>query len=305
MKLPPSARCFLAQVGITFSLVAVGIGVAHGASLFYVTEATAYVDQISSAGVVSTYATFSGSSDLPEGLALNSQGVLYVGNAGQGLIWKVAPGGGTPTPFASTGNQQYSYGLALGSDGNLFAAIVGGSAGQIDKITPAGVVTTFASLPASAAPFGLVFDNSGNLFAADAQLKRIYKITPAGGVSTFVTFPSSATPTGLAFDAGGNLFAADFGGAIYEITPAGAVSTFATLPSGYGLKGLAFDNSGNLYVAEQNRNVVGKIAPGGSVTDFANVFAPQFLLPIPEPSTLALVSLAALLFASRRGRQDV
>src|SRR5207245_1012195 len=114
-------------------------------------------------GVVSTYATFLGSSDLPEGLALDSQGTLYVGNAGEGLLFKIAPGGGTPTLFASTGNQKYSYGLAMGSSSDLFAAIVGAQAGQIDKITLSGVVTTFASLPASSEPFGLVFDNSGNL----------------------------------------------------------------------------------------------------------------------------------------------
>ena len=153
------------------------VGAVRAASLFYATEGPTYVDQISSAGVVSTYATFSGSSDLPEGLALGTQGTLYVGNGGQGLIWKVAPGGGAPTPFASTGNQNYSYGLAIGGTGDLFAAITGASAGWIDRITPAGVVSTFANLPAGSEPFGLVFDNSGNLFAADAQLKKSYKIS--------------------------------------------------------------------------------------------------------------------------------
>ena len=96
------------------------VSVVHAASLFYATEATSYVDQISSAGAVSTYATFASSSDLPEGLALDTLGTLYVGNGGQGLIWKVAPGSGTPFPFASTGNQNYSYGLAMGSTGDLF-----------------------------------------------------------------------------------------------------------------------------------------------------------------------------------------
>jgi hypothetical protein len=276
------------------------VGVAHAASLFYATEATAYVDQISSVGAVSTYATFAGSSDLPEGLALDTRGNLYVGNGGQGLIWKVAPGSGTPIPFASTGNQNYSYGLAMGSTGDLFAAIDGASAGWIDRITPAGVVSTFASLPTSSEPFGLVFDKSGNLFAADAQLKKIYKISSAGVVSTFANLPSAVAPTGLAFDAGGNLFAADYGGSIYRITPAGAVSTFLTLPSGYGLKGLEFDNNGNLYLAEQNRNIVGKITPGGVLTDFASMYAPQFLLLVPEPSASHLFCLAVLLLACRR-----
>jgi DNA-binding beta-propeller fold protein YncE len=277
-------------------LAACNLGWAQG---FYASDQTGLINRISSAGVVIPYATFPGSSDLPEGLALDSHGTLYIANAGQGLLWKI-PSGGALTPFVSTGNQIYSYGLTLGPNGNLFAAMVGMNGGSIDQITPEGVVSRYASLPAGAEPFGLDFDTAGNLFVSDPQLRNVYLITPDGSVSIFASLSSGLFPTGLAFDNTGDLLVADFGGSVYRIRPDGFVRTAATLPSNAGLKGLLFDN-GDLYVAEQNRNVIGRITFGWSlaepvISDFAQMHAPQFLVLIPEPTVLALAGVAMLLW---------
>ena len=274
---------------------------------FYASDQTGDINRISSVGVVTTYATIPGSSDLPEGLALDSGGTLYIANAGQGLLWKIPPGG-TLSPFASPGSQVYSYGLTFGANGNLFAAMVGLNVGRVDQITPDGVISTFASLPAGAEPFGLAFDKTGNLFVSDALYENVYRITPLGSVSLFASLPTGLYLMGLTFDVSGNLFVADYGGPVYKITPEGNISTYATLPSTAGLKGLLYDD-GYLYVAEQNRNVIGRIstAPGpseGVISDFAQMHAPQFLVAIPEPTALALLVLGMLVLQGGRSFRD-
>jgi len=304
MKLGPLDS--ISKPTLAFCLLFASFVLASAAD-YFVSDQTGVINRISSAGVVTTYATFPGSSDLPEGLALDAGGTLYIANAGQGLLWKIPPGG-TLTPFADTGNQIYSYGLTLGPNGNLFAAVSGVNVGRIDELTPTGIGSVFVSLPAGAEPFGLAFDKGGNLFVSDAQHKNVYRITPAGMLSLFASLPLSLFPTGLAFDDSDNLFVADFGGSIYKITAGGNISTYVTLPSTAGLKGLLYDD-GSLYFAEQNRNVIGKISAGPGLTDvvisdFAQMHAPQFLVAIPEPSSFALVGLELLvLYADRRAHQ--
>jgi DNA-binding beta-propeller fold protein YncE len=108
-------------------------------------------------------------------------------------------------------------------------------------------------------------------------------------------------PTGLAFNSAGNLLEVDNGsGNIYEFTPNGGSSTFAS-----GLVcpwGLAFDNAGNLFEANCSdaQNIYEFTSNGGSSTFASRFEEPTFLafqgitLPVPEPSTWALVGAGVL-----------
>ena len=234
----------------------------------------------------------------PEGLVFDSNGNLYVAEDGNHIVLKIAPNGSMST-FVS--GLESPGGLAFDRQGNLFASDT--STGEISKITPGGSVTTFVSALALHDPhesFGLAFDANGNLFDAAPQVNSIFEITPSGSVSTFATMDS---PEGLAFDGNGNLYASSLDdGTITKITPSGNKSIFAT--GVVGPIGIAFDSGGNLFVAEHTLiGSIAEVSPSGVVTTLVASTGgdPNWIaIPVPEPSSLTLITLALTLFWGAR-----
>ena len=235
----------------------------------------------------------------PEGLAFDSEGNLYVAEDATHVVLKIAPNGSMSTFASGLGGPD---GLAFDQQGNLFASDA--TTGAIDKITPGGSVSTFVSALAFHDPqesFGLAFDSNGNLYDAAPQVNSIFKITPSGSVSTFATMDS---PEGLAFDRNGNLYASNFDDdTITKITPSGNESIFATGVA--GPIGIAFDSEGDLFVAEHtSRGSIAEVSPSGVVTTLVASTGGDpncIAIPVPEPSSLTLITLALTLFCGARG----
>lgn len=167
--------------------------------------------------------------NLPQGLALDDSGNLYIADTGNHRVRKLSPDGVITTIAGNGGNGSGGDGgpataaevalpLALTFDaaGNLY---ISSGAGRIRKVTPAGTITTVAGAgagysgdggPATAAllrsPGGLVFDASGNLFIADTGNNAIRVVAGDGRIRTVAR---AATPGGMARDAAGNLYVAE------------------------------------------------------------------------------------------------
>jgi DNA-binding beta-propeller fold protein YncE len=228
----------------------------------------------------------------PMGLAFDSSGNLYAANFGSssGTIDRFSPSGTYLGTFYSTASDMPS-GLAIDSSDNLYVT----EHSVIEKISPSGTdLGTFASAPGSYWPVGLAFDSSGNLYMT--RPSYIVRFSPSGDeLGTFASFPDSYWPVGLAFDSSGNLYAACYNsGTIEKFDSSGNGSVFA---SGlHGPVGLAFDSNGNLYAACYNSGTIEKFDSSGNRSLFASgLGSPGYITVIPEPATLLLLTLGAVI----------
>ncbi|MBS1525241.1 MAG: hypothetical protein JST19_06320 [Bacteroidetes bacterium] len=178
------------------------------------------IRRISPAGVVGTLAGKAGvpgASDgldtaarfnLPEAVAVDAAGNVYVADNGNNAIRKVTPAGQVTT---------------LAGNGSVGAANGSGNSASFNS------------------PFGIAVDATGNVYVADAGNNMIRKITPSGAVSTLAgrtavgagdgvgTAATFNTPSGIAVDAAGNVYVADENNnLIRKITQSGTVTTLAT-----------------------------------------------------------------------------
>lgn len=198
-----------------------GVAVDVSGNVYVADYGNDLIRKISPAGVVSTLAGSGATGadngagalatfNLPESVAVDAAGNVFVADNGNDLIRKITPNG---TVSTLAGN---------------------GTAGSANGT---GTAASFNS------PFGIAVDGAGNVYVADAGNNQIRKINPAGEVSTFAgsgargatdgigNASSFNTPSGVCVDAAGNVYVSDENNnLIRKITAAGAVSTIASKP---------------------------------------------------------------------------
>ena len=200
----------------------------------------------------------------PYGLAIDKAGNMYIADAYNDAIRKVAASGSIMSTFAGTMQ-------GFGGDG-------GGATGALLDT-----------------PTALVLDAAGNLYIADTGNNRIRKVGTDGNINTFAgtgnansngdggpaTSAALNDPEGLAIDRAGNIYVADTAShRVRKITPDGTITTVAGNGSGgfqgdgglatqaslYYPKGLAVDNSsGNLYIADWLNSRIRVVTPDGKI----------------------------------------
>jgi len=204
----------------------------------------------------------------PSGVAVDSNGNIYVADSANDQIRKITPTGvistlagsktrGNTDGTGSAASFNYPYGVAVDSNGNVY--VVDNGNHGIRKITSAGVVTTLAgsgtkgnadgtgSAASFYSPAGLAVDSNGNVYVADTGNNAIRKITPAGVVTTLA---------GVVTTLGG------------ISTPGNTDGTGSAATFNYPY-GVAVDSNGNIYVADNGNHLIRKVTPAGVVTTLA------------------------------------
>ncbi len=187
---------------------------------------------------------------LPTGLAVASDGTIYVADQRNNAIRKIDLSGAVRTLAGSTGSGRV--------DGQ-------GTAAQFNG------------------PTAVAVDRQGNVYVADTFNGLIRKVSPDGQVSTYAGGGSANTmvgsarsvalvfPEGIAVDSAGNVYVADQTHTIREITPDGNVVIVVGSKEGFannaGVQaqfdfpsGLALAGDSTLYVADTTNNRIRAIS---------------------------------------------
>jgi sugar lactone lactonase YvrE len=205
--------------------------------------------------------------NVPDGVAVDTEGNLYIADLFNNCIRKVTPDGVITTV---TGNRVRGY----RGDGSPAASA------QLND------------------PCDVAVDSTGNLYIADSMNHRIRKVTPDGMITAIVAVTSGSiigdggpavsaqlvNPSSVAVDSTGNLFIADsMNDRIRKVTNDGVITTVA----GNGTRGyrgdggsavsaqlaspssVDVDSAGTLFIADTLNHCIRKITPGGTITTVA------------------------------------
>jgi IPT/TIG domain len=181
------------------------------------------------------------------GLALDSDGILYVSSRMDGTVYQVTPDGGRSTYAQGMG---VATGIAFDNDANLY---VGDRSGTIFKINRERQIFVFATIEPSVAAYHLAFGLDSCLYVTGpttSSYDHVYRVNPAGEVSSF--FRGLGRPQGIAFDKQGNLYvAASYEGqrGVVRLTPEARAELVV---SGFGIVGLAFTSHQSMILATSN-----------------------------------------------------
>ncbi len=254
----------------------IGVALDSTGNLYVADTNNGTIRKVTPAGVVTTLAGTAGmrgSADgtgaaarfnVPEGVAVDSFGNVYVADTLNHTIRKI-----TPTGVVTT---------------------VAGTAGMAGSTDASGAAARFNE------PIGVAVDSIGYIYVADNGNRTIRRVAPDGVVTTLAgtagvrgnadgigAAARFGRPAGLAADAFGNIYVADgTSSTIRKITPAGVVTTLAGTATEFGSadgtgaaarfadpEGVTVDSADNVYVADRSNDTIRQITADGVVTTVA------------------------------------
>lgn len=248
-----------------------GLAIDSAGNLYIADSATSRVRRVDGDGLITTVAgggtpsngfgdggpAIKASLSVPEGIAVDSSGNLFICDVGHFLVRKVDPAGnistvlGPANPLAGTQGNIAVRAAAVDSSGNLYLAdfydevilkmavdgtiqIVAGNGTQ--GFSGDGGKATSAQL---SFPFGVSIDSAGNIYIADYLNSRVREVTPNGIIQTIA-------------GNGDYRFAGDAGPAVDAVLN--------------GPQAISLDPAGELYIADTTNQRIRKVGTDGIIS---------------------------------------
>lgn len=219
---------------------------------------------------------------LPEGIAMDKQGNLFVGLANQSEVRMITPDGTESTLATLPAGGFGLLGLTTDAPGNVYAAVAtaDGVTNGVYRVDQDGVSEQLPGSEAIFVPNALVFDKQGNLYVTDSVLGAVWRIPRNGSAELWLQddllvgtgefgFGVPIGANGIAYRHG-TIYVANSEKAHIVRIPVntdGSAGTPGILMAGpdlFGADGLALDVHGNLYVANVVQNKLFRIDPDGT-----------------------------------------
>jgi hypothetical protein len=210
---------------------------------------------------VTTYATV----EAADGLARDSNGILYAANYRESKLYKITQDG-TVSTFIQ--NQPGAAGMTFDNQGTLLLARYNNS--DIVKISNQGVVTEIVA-SSIAAPIALAYDSHGNLNTNNNFNGAITKIDLNGNKTSMNI--SLHNNSSITVDDDDNLYVSDYdSGRIIKIDASTSeISTFTTLPVTTGGVGFIIHSNGSFFATAIRDHAIYKIDINGAFERIAGI----------------------------------
>jgi sugar lactone lactonase YvrE len=235
-------------------------------------------------GPVQTLRTYDAdANELPEGLAVDKRGRIYLTMPFIGELRRIDPDGTEQVvAHLPTGSGFGPLGLAVDAPGNVYAGVVtfDPATQGVYRVTPSGDIARLPGSEAIGFANGVAFGDGGTLYVADSIAGAVWRIPKGGSAELWVQSPLLAGDDSapLPFPVGANGITYRHGIVYVTNTELASVVTIPVAADGSAgepsvlvqdpalgaADGVALDVHGNLYVAVIAQSTIVRIAPDGS-----------------------------------------
>ncbi|MFN0089264.1 MAG: SMP-30/gluconolactonase/LRE family protein [Acidimicrobiales bacterium] len=229
---------------------------------------------------------------LPEGVAVDNVGNVFVSLSPLGQLVRVAPGAQAAEPFGAVSGLLEGdiglIGLAVDAPGNVYGAVMSMNpqargVWRFDRRT--GSEVRVPGTENMVFPNSIAFDRRGTMYITDIVLGAVWRVRPGGVAESWLVHPLLAGDGsgGFGVPLGANGIAVRQGVVYVGVTETallvtipvlkggapGEPAVYAELPLEYSVDGIALDVHGGVYVAAPGVNAVVRVNRDGSVDTLA------------------------------------
>jgi serine/threonine-protein kinase len=200
--------------------------------------------------------------NLPNAVAVDTAGAVYVSDRGNNRVVKLAAGASTETVLPFTGLNDPE-GVAVDTAGDVY--VTDSANNRVVKL--AAPASTESVLPFTGLndPVSVAVDTPGAVYVTDHGNKRVVELAAGASTQSVLPFTGFNDPEGVAVDSTGAVYVAD-GNNSRVVKLAAGSSTQTEVPfTGLGMpSGVAVHTAGAVYVSDAGNRRVVKLAAGTS-----------------------------------------